>query len=104
MDPNTNLLMEEYAKGIIEFMTFVQQQPKANTGFMSNYKFWYLHGETTGYEYGSSSETQTVDRLEEPRTEVDHGVGTEQMVNDHYRGEEPNVEARKFFDMLEAGK
>ena len=135
MEPNTNLLTEEYAKSITEFMTFVQQQPEANTGmlrcpcfycknnrslrewdvwthlymkgFMTNYKVWYLHGETTGYEYGSSSsssEPQTVDRLEEPRTEVDYSVGTEQMVNDHYRGEEPNVEARRFFDMLEAGK
>ncbi|XP_033148227.1 uncharacterized protein LOC103868691 isoform X1 [Brassica rapa] len=73
-------------------------------GFMPNYKVWYLHGETTGYEYGSSSEPQNVDRLEEPRTEVEYGVGTKQMVNDHYRGEEPNVEARRFFDMLEAGK
>ena len=26
------------------------------------------------------------------------------MVNDHYRGEEPNVEAMRFFNMLEAGK
>ncbi|CAG7863762.1 unnamed protein product, partial [Brassica rapa] len=43
-------------------------------GFMPNYKVWYLHGETTGYEYGSSSEPQTVDRLEESRTEVDYGV------------------------------
>ena len=32
MDPNTNLLIEEYAKGITEFMAFVQQQPEANTG------------------------------------------------------------------------
>ncbi|CAG7863763.1 unnamed protein product [Brassica rapa] len=103
MDPNINLLTEEYAKGITEFMTFVQQQPEANTGFMPNYKVWYLHGETTSYEYGSSSEPQTVDRLEESRTEVDYGVGTKQMVNDHYRGDEPNVEVRRFFDMLEAG-
>jgi len=26
------------------------------------------------------------------------------MVNDHYRGEEPNAESRRFFDMLDAGK
>jgi len=35
---------------------------------------WYLHGEN-GYEYGSTSEPQPVDRLEEP--DVDYGVGTE---------------------------
>ena len=34
MDPNINLLTEEYAKGITEFMTFVQQQPEANTGML----------------------------------------------------------------------
>ena len=73
-------------------------------GFTPNYKFWHLHGKTTGYEYGSTSEPQIVDRLEEPRTDVDYGVGTEEMVNDNYREEEPNAEARRFFDMLEAGK
>ena len=50
-------------------------------GFTPNYKVWYLHGETTGYEYGSTNEPHTVDRLEEPRKNVDYGVGTEQMVN-----------------------
>ena len=73
-------------------------------GFTPNYKFWHLHGKTTGYEYGSTSEPQIVDRLEEPRTDVDYVVGTEEMVNDNYREEEPNAEARRFFDMLEAGK
>ena len=78
-------------------------------GFSRNYKVWYLHGET-GYEYGSSSEPQPVSepqpdiRLEESRTDIDYGVGTEQMVHDHYRGEEPNPESRRFFDMLDAGK
>lgn len=33
--------------------------------------------------------------LEEPRTDGDYGIGTEQMVNNHYRWEEPNAEARK---------
>ncbi|XP_013587282.1 PREDICTED: uncharacterized protein LOC106295833 [Brassica oleracea var. oleracea] len=82
MDPNTNLLTEEYVQGIGEFMKLVEQQPVAKTGmlrclcsicnnnriirefvvwthlymrgFSRNYKVWYLHGET-GYEYGSSS-------------------------------------------------
>ncbi|WZZ25165.1 hypothetical protein YC2023_008566 [Brassica napus] len=60
-------------------------------GFSRNYKVWYLHGET-GYEYGSTSEPQPVSesqpdiRLEESRTDIDYGVGTEQMVHDHYRG------------------
>ena len=78
-------------------------------GFSRNYKVWYLHGET-GYEYGSTSEPQPVSepqpdiRLEESRTDIDYGVGTEQMVHDHYRGEEPNPESRRFFDMLDAGK
>ncbi|WZZ33420.1 hypothetical protein YC2023_016821 [Brassica napus] len=49
-------------------------------GFTQSYKVWYLHGEI-GYEYGSTSEPQPVVRLEEPRTEVDYGVGTEQMDN-----------------------
>ncbi|XP_033146851.1 uncharacterized protein LOC117133895 [Brassica rapa] len=137
LDPNTNLLTEEYVQGIGEFMRLVQQQPDAKSGmlrcpcstcnnnkvikefdvwthlymkgFSRNYKVWYLHGET-GYEYGSTSEPQPVSelqpdiRLEEPRTDIDYGVGTEQMVHDHYRGEEPNPESRRFFDMLDAGK
>ncbi|WZZ52503.1 hypothetical protein YC2023_052610 [Brassica napus] len=37
--------------------------------------------------------------------DVDYGVGTEQMVNDHFRGEDlPNEEAMRFYDMLDAGK
>ncbi|WZY69126.1 hypothetical protein YC2023_001366 [Brassica napus] len=84
LDPNTNLLTEEYVQGIGEFMRLVQQQPDAKSGFSRNYKVWYLHGET-GYEYGSTSEPQPVSelqpdiRLEEPRTDIDYGVGTEQM-------------------------
>lgn len=31
MDPNTNLLTEEYARGIQEFMGVVQSQPEART-------------------------------------------------------------------------
>ncbi|KAL0733697.1 hypothetical protein Bca4012_009907 [Brassica carinata] len=82
MDPNTNLLTDEYVQGIGEFMRLVQQQPNQKT-------FWYLHGET-GYEYGSTSEPQSVSepqpdiRLEEPRTDIDYGVGTEQMENSLY--------------------
>ncbi|KAF2601776.1 hypothetical protein F2Q70_00026759 [Brassica cretica] len=57
LDPNTNLLTEEYVQGIGEFMRLVQQQPDAKSGFSRNYKVWYLHGET-GYEYGSTSEPQ----------------------------------------------
>ncbi|XP_056864276.1 uncharacterized protein LOC130511354 [Raphanus sativus] len=109
LDPNTKLLTEEYVQGIKEFMRLVQQQPDAKNGFSRNYKVWYLHGET-GYEYGSTSEPQPISefqsdiRLEESRTDIDYGVGTEQMVHDHYRGEEPNPESRRFFDMLDAGK
>ena len=133
MDPNTNLLTEEYVQGIGEFMKLVEQQPDAKTGmlrcpcstcnnnriirefdvwthlymrgFSRNYKVWYLHGET-GYEYGSTSEPQPVSepqpdiRLEEPRSDIDYGVGTVQMVHD----QEPNPESRRFFDMLDAGK
>ncbi|KAF2612164.1 hypothetical protein F2Q70_00012725 [Brassica cretica] len=53
-----------------------------------------------------TSEPQPAVRLEEPiRTDVDYGVGTEQMVNDHFRGEDlPNAQARRFYDMLDAGK
>ncbi|KAF3576450.1 hypothetical protein DY000_02030622 [Brassica cretica] len=84
LDPNTNLLTKEYVQGIGEFMRLVQQQPDAKSGFSRNYKVWYLHGET-GYEYGSTSEPQPVSelqpdiRLEESRTDIDYGVGTEQM-------------------------
>ncbi|KAF2575646.1 hypothetical protein F2Q70_00002515 [Brassica cretica] len=86
LDPNTNLLTKEYVQGIGEFMRHVQQQPDAKSGFSRNYKVWYLHGET-GYEYGSTSEPQPVSelqpdiRLEESRTDIDYGVGTEQMRN-----------------------
>ncbi|WZZ31896.1 hypothetical protein YC2023_015297 [Brassica napus] len=84
LDPNTNLLTKEYVQGIGEFMRLVQQQPDAKSEFSRNYKVWYLHGET-GYEYGSTSEPQSVSelqpdiRLEESRTDIDYGVGTEKM-------------------------
>ncbi|KAF2597886.1 hypothetical protein F2Q68_00009074 [Brassica cretica] len=35
LDPNTNLLTEEYVQGIGEFMRLVQQQPDAKSGFRS---------------------------------------------------------------------
>ena len=159
MDPNTNLLTEEYARGIQEFMGVVQSQPEARTskyllcpcstcknnirvkkmevwshlylkGFTRGYKIWYLHGER--FEYGSSSEPQTADRLDEPTTDVDFGLGIVQMVYDAYgenlpsgeeegdrqeqpnvenfpceeegEREQPNLEARRFFEMLDAAK
>ena len=133
LDPNTRLLTEEYQRGITEFMGLVQRQPEAETGmlrcpcsncknrkiikewdvwthlylngFTRSYKIWFHHGETD-YEYGNTSEPQPAVRLEEPiRMDVDYGVGTEQMVNDHFRGEDlPNAEAMRFYDMLDAGK
>ncbi|KAF2597381.1 hypothetical protein F2Q68_00008237 [Brassica cretica] len=107
LDPNTRLLTEEYQRGITEFMGLVHRQPEAKTGmlrcpcsncknrkvikewdvwthlylsgFTRSYKIWYHHGETD-YEHGSTSEPQPAVRLEEPiRTDVDYGVGTEQM-------------------------
>jgi len=159
MDPNTNLLTKEYARGIQEFMGVVQSQPEARTskyllcpcstcknnirvkkmevwshlylkGFTRCYKIWYLHGER--FEYGSSSDPQTADRLDEPTTDVDFGIGTVQMVYDAYgenlpsgeeegdrqeqpnlenfpceeegEREQPNLEARRFFEMLDAAK
>ncbi|XP_023644517.1 uncharacterized protein LOC111832431 [Capsella rubella] len=142
-DPESNLLRDEYARGVGEFMELACQQPSAKTtrklkcpcslcqnshniridlvwghlyanGFMPGYKIWFLHGERS--EYGSSSEPYIFDSVEEPRTEVDYGVGTVQMVNDVYREnmqsvgenvdrvEEPNAEAQKFFSMLDAAK
>ncbi|XP_013624852.1 PREDICTED: uncharacterized protein LOC106331040 [Brassica oleracea var. oleracea] len=99
-------------------------------GFTRGYKIWYLHGER--FEYGSSSEPQTADRLDEPTTDVDFGIGTVQMVYDAYgenlpsgeeegdrqeqpnvenfpceeegEREQPNLEARRFFEMLDAAK
>ncbi|KAF3538636.1 hypothetical protein F2Q69_00024346 [Brassica cretica] len=68
MDPNTNLLTEEYVQGIGEFMKLVEQQPDAKTGFSRNYKVWYLHRKT-GYEYGSTSEPQPVS---EPQPDISH--------------------------------
>jgi len=86
-------------------------------GFMSGYKVWFMHGENESMvNYGSCSEYYPVDRLVEPNPEVDANVGTVQMVNDAFREnvhsfdgdsdrvEEPNLEARKFFDMLDAAK
>ena len=34
LDPNTNLLTEEYVQGIGEFMRLVQQQPDAKSGML----------------------------------------------------------------------
>ncbi|KAF2586211.1 hypothetical protein F2Q70_00034847 [Brassica cretica] len=36
LDPNTNLLTEEYVQGIGEFMRLVQQQPDAKSGASSS--------------------------------------------------------------------
>ena len=143
MDPNTNLLTEEYSRGVQEFMALLERLPEAPNGklicpcsicknnrkikkmdiwrhlylkgFMSGYKRWYLHGEQI-LDYASTSEPQTVDRVDEPSTDVDFGVGTMQMVNDAYREnfpsqeededrrEVPNLEAMRFFEMLDAAK
>ncbi|XP_010518611.1 PREDICTED: uncharacterized protein LOC104793884 [Camelina sativa] len=143
LDPESNLLNDEYARGVGEFMELACQQPivlqtrklkcpcsicrnshniridlvwghLSSNGFMPGYKIWFLHGERP--EYISSSEPYIVDSVEEPRTEVDYGVGTVEMVNDAYREnmqsmgqnvdrlEEPNAEACKFFSMLDAAK
>ncbi|XP_013624193.1 PREDICTED: uncharacterized protein LOC106330231 [Brassica oleracea var. oleracea] len=84
-------------------------------GFMSGYKRWYLHGEQI-LDYASTSEPQTVDRVDEPSTDGDFGLGTMQMVNNAYREnfpsqeededrrEVPNLEAMRFFEMLDAAK
>ncbi|WZY87210.1 hypothetical protein YC2023_033594 [Brassica napus] len=143
MDPNTNLLTEEYSRGVQEFMALVERLPEAPIGklicpcsicknnrkikkmdiwshlylkgFMPGYKRWYLHGEQI-LDYASTSEPQTADRVDEPSTDVDFGVGTMQMVNDAYREnfpsqeededrrEVPNLEAMRFFEMLDAAK
>ena len=89
-------------------------------GFVPGYKIWYNHGEndTMVDNYGSTSEQYVRDStsLVEPAVEVESTVGHVQMVNDAFReimslgseygdrGEEPNAEARKFFDMLDAAK
>ncbi|XP_024013103.1 uncharacterized protein LOC112087314 [Eutrema salsugineum] len=73
--------------------------------------------------YANTSEQYIRDSLEEPAIEVEdvghvemRNVGHVQMVNDAFReiipstteyanrGEEPNLEARRFFDMLDAAK
>ena len=66
--------------------------------------------------YGSCSEHYPVDRLVGPNPKIDTNVGTVQMVNDAFREnihsfdgnsdrvEEPNLEERKFFNMLDASK
>ncbi|KAF3552576.1 hypothetical protein DY000_02000814 [Brassica cretica] len=38
LDPNTNLLTEEYVQGIGEFMRLVQQQPDAKSGDALEYE------------------------------------------------------------------
>ncbi|KAL1213937.1 hypothetical protein V5N11_002512 [Cardamine amara subsp. amara] len=83
-------------------------------GFRANYKVWYYHGKNDSYHVGSSSQNEP-ERVEEFRT-GEENVGTVQMVHDSfmenmhsfpedgYRVEEPNLEARRFFDMLDASK
>ncbi|KAL1222030.1 hypothetical protein V5N11_025489 [Cardamine amara subsp. amara] len=141
MDSEANILNEEYARGIVEFMKVAGNQPRVlkssklkcpcsvcrnsrnvaveivwhhlyTNGFTPGYKIWYLHGETN-YDHGSSSEP-TVSEFLGDRTEV--GVGTVEMVNNAFREnmqygseerdkfEEPNLEARRFFGMLDAAK
>lgn len=110
-DPESNLLKDEYARGVGEFMELACQQPEAKknsklkcpcslcrnshniridlvwnhlyvNGFMTGYKIWFLHGERP--DYASTSEPYVTDILEESRTEVDFGIGTVHMVNDVY--------------------
>ena len=83
-------------------------------GFTPNYKIWYFHGEVDTGNMPSTSEYVPVN-LEEPRMVVESS-DTMQMVNDAFREnissfiengervEEPNLEARRFFDMLDAAK
>ncbi|KAF3535173.1 hypothetical protein F2Q69_00024927 [Brassica cretica] len=52
LDPNTNLLTEEYVQGIGEFMRLVQQQPDAKSVFPMNSGLVYPHRNIVG----SSSE------------------------------------------------
>ncbi|XP_010473884.1 PREDICTED: uncharacterized protein LOC104753311 [Camelina sativa] len=81
---------------------------------MSSYKVWFYHGETDAYHVGSTSEN-VPERVEESRLE-EGGVGTVQMVHDAHRElmqefiepanivEEPNLEVKRFYDMLDASK
>ncbi|CAA7018778.1 unnamed protein product [Microthlaspi erraticum] len=86
------------------------------SGFMPGYKIWYSHGESEEMAYTNASASSS-NRIEaEIRPEVEENRGTVQMVNDAFREnvalfgeeenriEEPNLEARKFFDMLDAAK
>ncbi|CAA7029818.1 unnamed protein product [Microthlaspi erraticum] len=95
----------------------------SSRGFRPNYKVWYCHGENDYMNVGSTSEymaerleePRMVERLEEPRM-VEENVGTVQMVHDAFmenshmfpeegnRVEEPNLEASRFFTMLDASK
>ncbi|XP_024010229.1 uncharacterized protein LOC112085259 [Eutrema salsugineum] len=87
-------------------------------GFMPGYKIWYMHGETESMVNYYSSASGVI---EEPTPDVemvnDVNVGSiVQMVNDAFqenvasyiqdgnRTEEPNLEAQRFFDMLDAAK
>ena len=83
-------------------------------GFTPNYKIWYLHGEVDIGNIPSTSEYVPVS-IEESRMVVE-SRDTIEMVNDAFREnissfmedgdrvEEPNLEARRFFDMLDAAK
>ncbi|KAL1224615.1 hypothetical protein V5N11_000944 [Cardamine amara subsp. amara] len=104
MNPESNTLNEEYARGIVEFMQVAGNQPRVqksgklicpcsicqnsrnvrveivwhhlySNGFTPGYKIWYLHGERN-YDYGSTSEPTVSDSLGD-RTEVDVCVGTD---------------------------
>ncbi|XP_023638874.1 uncharacterized protein LOC111830621 [Capsella rubella] len=83
-------------------------------GIMSSYKTWFYHGEKDAFDVGSSS-GNAAERVEEYMIREEE-VGTTQMVHDAYREnmnaysklenavEEPNVEAKKFCDMLDSSK
>jgi len=133
-DPSTGLLTEEFAEGLQQFMSFASNQPRTletgkmycpcpncqnrrfgtvsgvwkhlyNRGFMAGYKVWYSHGETDStVNFGSASEENNMGGLGEQQGGLDEHIGTVQMVEDRYRVEEPNFEAQKFYDMLDAAK
>lgn len=133
-DPSTGLLTEEFVQGLQQFMSFASNQQITmetgkmycpcpvcknrrfgtvsgvwkhlySRGFMAGYKIWYSHGETDlMVNFGSTSEENNLRGVGEQQGGLDEHIGTVQMVEDRFRMEEPNFEAQKFYDMLDAAK
>lgn len=133
-DPSTGLLTEEFVQGLQQFMSFASNQQITmetgkmycpcpvcknrrfgtvsgvwkhlySRGFMAGYKIWYSHGETDlMVNFGSTSEENNLRGVGEQQGGLDEHIGTVQMVEDRFRTEEPNFEAQKFYDMLDAAK